>query len=111
MKSRTPQELTTASGVAFEHGFVTGGNAGVSEYFNTNYEFSKFKASVWVQESDTDRQQLTLKVEDQDGVLIKELKVKNGELIQLEIAVKDAKEIHIWVEGDQSILGNPELGK
>jgi hypothetical protein len=39
------------------------------------------------------------------------MKVKQGKVTELKLAVKDTKALKIYVQGDKSIVGEPALGK
>ncbi|WP_219638612.1 stalk domain-containing protein [Cohnella sp. CFH 77786] len=110
LASRTPDELKTAAGTVFDFGYVTGGYRSVNLQVNANFECDKFKAKFYAADSLSD-EDLTIKITDENQVVVKEQKVKDGSVTELELGVKDAKTLYVYVQGDQSILGEPMLGK
>lgn len=110
LASRTPDELKTADGAVFDFGYVTGGYRSVNLQVNSNFEYDKFKAKFYAADSLTD-EDLTIKITDENQVVVKEQKVKDGSVTELELGVKDAKTLYIYIQGDQSILGDPMLGQ
>ncbi|MFD0675793.1 MULTISPECIES: stalk domain-containing protein [unclassified Paenibacillus] len=110
LASRTPNEVTTGDGTVLNYGYVTGGSRSVNMEVTTNFTYSKFKAKVWVSDSLT-KENLQIKIVDENNVAVKELKVKGDTLTELELDVKDTKALRIYVQGDKSIVGEPMLGK
>ncbi len=108
--SRTPEELTTADGTKFSFGYVTGGSRSVNMEVTTKFEYSKFKARIWAADTLT-KDDLQVKIVDENNVTVKDLKVPNGKITDLELDVKDTKALRIYVQGDKSIVGEPMLGK
>jgi hypothetical protein len=108
--SRTPEELTTADGTVLNYGYVTGGSRSVNMEVTTNFEYSKFKAKIWAADTLT-TDDLQVKIVDENNVLVKELKVPNGKITELELGIKDTKALRIYVQGNKSIVGEPTLGK
>ncbi|MFC0214458.1 stalk domain-containing protein [Paenibacillus chartarius] len=110
LASRTPEELKTADGTAFAYGYVTGGSRSVSIEVLTEFSYSKFKARIYAADTLT-KDDLQVKVVDENNVTVKEMMVKNGAITDIEFDVKDTKSLRIYVQGDRSIIGEPMLGK
>lgn len=110
LASRTPEELTAKDGTKFNYGYVTAGSRSVNMVVTTNFQYSKFKAKIWVEDTLT-ASDLQVKVVDENKVTVKELKVANGKLTDLELDIKDTKTLQIYVQGNKSIVGEPMLGK
>lgn len=110
LASRTPEELTTGDGTVLNYGYVTGGSRSVNIEVTTNFAYSKFKAKIWAADSLTTND-LQVKVVDENNVVVKDIRVKSGTITELELDVKDTKALRIYVQGDKSIIGEPQLGK
>ncbi|NQX63496.1 stalk domain-containing protein [Paenibacillus qinlingensis] len=110
LASRTPEELATTDGTILNYGYVTGGSRSVNLEVTTDFQYDKFKAKIWAADTLT-KDDLQVKVMDEHNVTVKELKVKWGQITELELNVKDTKALRIYVQGDRSIVGEPMLGK
>jgi hypothetical protein len=110
LSSRTPEELKTSDGTQFSFGYVTGGSRSVNMEVNTEFQYNKFKARIWAEDTLT-KDDLQIQVVDENRVPVKELKVSNGKITELELNVKDTKTLRVYVQGNKSILGEPMLGK
>lgn len=116
VKSRTPNLLTAGDGTVFEFGYFEENSAGQSETFKTNYEFDKFKARIWAddnkdEDGNYDYIDSVIRITDENDILVKEIKVEYGKMYDIEIDIKDVKELNVWVRGGKSIIGEPMLGK
>ncbi|TNJ62483.1 hypothetical protein FE784_30415 [Paenibacillus hemerocallicola] len=109
LSSRTPEELKPSDQVSFGHGYVTGGYRSVTMEVKNDFKNGKFKASIWVQDSNQ-ADNLIIKLFDENQVTVKEMKVKSGTLNELEADIKDVKTLWVTVQGDKSIVGEPMLG-
>lgn len=116
LKSRTPQLLTAGDGTVFEFGYFQENSSGQSEWFNTNYEFDKFKVRIWADDNKDengkyDYSDSEIKITDENDILVKEIKVEYGKMYDIEIDIKDVKQLRVSVRGGKSIIGEPMLGK
>ncbi len=48
---------------------------------------------------------------DENDVPIREFEAAWGQLLEVEIDIADVQTLDIKADGDQTIMGNPELGK
>lgn len=118
-KSRNAQVLTIPSGKVFEFGYTHHDPdyyAGYSLMVNTDFQYHKFKASIWVDDVKDENGQYSpyppkLEFKDENGALVKSIAVEWGKLYEVELDILDVKELHIWVEGSKSIIGEPRIGK
>ncbi|MFC5699984.1 stalk domain-containing protein [Cohnella faecalis] len=110
LSSRTPEQLTTDDGTVFGFGYVTGGSRSVTIEVETKFAYSKFKAKIWSADSLT-KDDLKIEIRDENNISVKELKVKNGGITELELDIKDTNALRIYVQGDKSIIGEPMLRK
>lgn len=110
MASRTPDELKPADGTKLDYGYVANGSHSINMYITTDYVYSKFKAKVWAQDT-ISKEDLTIEAVDENKVKIKTITVKSGSLTEIELDIKDAKMVHLYVQGDKSIVGDPVVGK
>jgi len=115
LKSRTP-ELLKAGNVTFDYGYFGDNQSSQSESFNTNFEYDKFKVRIWADDyKDDDGNYSTynpsIEFTDENGITIKKLDIEFGKMYELEIDIKDVKELYVSVSGGLSIIGEPKLGK
>lgn len=112
LKSREPDRLTYGNGNLFDTGYTTEvGYGGIYARILTNYEFDKFKASIWVDDAEPTDEEAEIEFRDEHDSLVKSFKVKWGEVLNVELDIKDVQELTVSIPGDKSILGNPMLGK
>jgi len=105
--------LTYGGGKVFDYGYAWerdfSSNVTVGVY--TNFEYDKFKATAWLDISDTANDEAYVEVTDGNHVLIKKFKGTWGQPLDFEVDVKAYEQIIVTVKGDRSILGVPMLGK
>ncbi len=118
LKSRTPDVLNLPTGKVFVFGYTFHDPdyyAGYDLRINTNFEYHKFKASIWVDEvkleDGTYYDTPELEFRDENDVLIKSIEVEWGKMYEVELDILDVKELNIWVRGSKSIIGEPKIGK
>jgi len=116
LKSREPKLLTAGDGTVFEFGYFGENQAGQSEYFNTNFEYDKFKARFWADDNKDDQGNYeytdsVIEFTDENEISIKKINVEYGKMYDIEIDIKDVKELRVWIRGGKSIIGEPMLGK
>ena len=118
LNSRMPGYLNRAPGKTFEFGYAgdPGYYAGMSIVVLTNYEYDKFKATIWVDEEKDENGEYmggdpTIEFRDEYGSLVKHMDVQYGNLYEVELDVKDVMELEVWVSGSLSIIGEPMIGK
>lgn len=118
-KSRTPDVLTLPIGRVFDFGYTYHDPEYYSGYHlrvDTNFEYHKFKASIWVdavKDENGEYSPYPAKIEftDEHGSVVKTMEAEWGKLYEIELDVLDVKELHVWVEGSKSIIGEPKIGK
>lgn len=116
--SRTPAELTALNGKVFTTGYVPNGN-GIYVNFASEYSFKKFKATIWPDHSymvgddgyGESGTSALVEIKDHNNILIKSFRAPWRQVMEFEVDVADAKSFTVEVEGDMSILGEPQLGK
>jgi len=120
LKSRQPEYLNRAPDRTFEFGYAIDPEygAGISMMINTNYEYEKFKATFWLDDDQfyEDGGYINspeIKFEDEHGSPVKEITdgIEWGQLVEVELDIKDVQQLHVWVRGGLSIIGEPMLGK
>jgi len=116
LKSREPALLTAGNGTVFEFGYFGENQSAQIETFNTNFEYDKFKARFWVDEDkDEEGKYVThdayIEFSDEHGSVVKKQNAEWGKMVDVEINVKDVKELTVNVRGSKSIIGEPMLGK
>lgn len=116
LKSRQPEMLTAGDGTVFEFGYFAENGAGQSETFNTNFEYDKFKVRFWVdEEKDEEGKYMNsdpnIEISDENGTAVKNMNVEYGRMYEVEVDIKDVKELYVWVRGGKSIIGEPMLGR
>lgn len=116
LKSRTPELLTAGDKTVFDFGYFAENSAGQSESFNTNFGYDKFKARFWVDDDKDEEGKYNyldsfIEITDEHGITIKKIDVEYNKMYDVEINIKDVKELKIWVRGGKSIIGEPMLGK
>jgi len=118
LQSRTPEYLNRAPDHKFEFGYASdpGYYAGMSIIILTGYEYDKFKAKFWVDEQKDENGEYTagaptIEFKDENGIIVKKMDVEYGKLYEVELDIKDVKELDVWVSGSLSIIGEPMIGK
>jgi hypothetical protein len=116
LKSRTPEFLTAGDGTVFQSGYFGENQSSQSEYFNTNFEYDKFKARIWVdEEKDENGDYISIEpyieFTDENEIVVKKIEAQWGKMVDVEIDIKDVKELRLHVQGSKSIIGEPMLGK
>jgi len=113
-KARHAAELTLPDGTVFDYGFVTDGDAVLSQRFQTDYMYRKFRGKFYFETEDEyvrENYPPTLKFVDENEVPIKEFTGEWGKVLEVELDIADVQTLYITGDGDLTILGNPELGK
>lgn len=119
LKSRQPEYLNRAPGRTFEFGYAINPDhgAGVSIDINTNFEYDKFKATFWIDDNQLyddgsyiNSPEITFL--DENGSPVKTITdLEWGNLYEIELDIKDVKQLQVWIRGGLSIIGEPMLGK
>lgn len=116
--SRTPADLTTLDGKLFATGYVPNGG-GIYVNFASEYTFKKFKATIWPDHSymvgdegyGESGESALVEIMDENNILIKSFRAPWRQVMEFEVDVADASSFSVHVDGDLSILGDPQLGK
>ena len=118
LQNRAPEYLNRAPGKKFEFGYASDPEfyAGMQMFVQTNYEYDKFKATFWVDEVKDENGEYTagaptIEFKDEHGSVVKKMDVEYGKLYEVELDIKDVKELDVWVSGSLSIIGEPMIGK
>lgn len=119
LKSRQPEYLNRAPNREFEFGYSIDPNtgAGLTLGIITNYEYDKFKATFWIDDSafNDDGGYINspeITFHDEYGSPVHVMSdLEWGQLYEVELDIKDVKQLNIWVRGSLSIIGEPMLGK